>query len=73
MTPAKSQASTRRGALRAVGEKYELTPWGGQHRSCEARGGMWIPTEAEVERHLPGGTLFVWNGKIVEAECGYSV
>lgn len=60
------------GRYRAVDGGYELTPWGGQHRSYEERDGMWIPTEAEVEWHPPDGSLSVWNGKIVEAEYDYS-
>ncbi len=60
------------GRPQAVGGRYELMPWGGQHRAYEAKNGMWIPTEGEVEWHLPDGAFPVWKGKIVEAEYDYS-
>ena len=60
------------GRPRAVGGGYELTPWGGRHWSYEERDGMRVPTEAEVEWHLPDGVCCVFKGKTVEAEYDYS-
>jgi len=61
------------GRPQAVGGGYEMTPWGGRHRSYEERDGMWIPAEAEVEWRLPDGVFPVWKGKTVEAEYDCSV
>jgi len=60
------------GRYRHVNGKYELTPWKGHHRNYQERGGMRIPTEGEVEWHLPTGRFSVWRGKIVEVKYDFA-
>jgi hypothetical protein len=41
-----------------------VTPWTGHYRAYEERGGMQIPTQAEVARDTPDGEVPYWRGTI---------
>ncbi len=57
---------------REVGGQYELTPWEGTHRNYQEKQGMRIPTEGEVEWHLPSGRFPVWKGTIEAIEYDFA-
>jgi len=48
--------------------RYQLLPWEGHFRNYQERAAMRIPTEADVEWHLPSGRFPVWRGRIVDVE-----
>lgn len=50
------------GRYAATGGGYRLLPWSGQHRCYAERSGMRVPTQGEVQWHLPSGALSVWQG-----------
>ena len=60
------------GRYREVNGKYELTPWEGHYRNYQERDGMQIPTEGDVEWHLPSGRLPVWKGRNVKVEYDFA-
>ncbi|MEF8842324.1 MAG: DUF6544 family protein [Haloarculaceae archaeon] len=54
---------------RVTAERYrqetdDHAPWTGHFRAYEARNGMVVPTEAEVEWTLPGGDRPYWRARI---------
>lgn len=53
---------------RQVESRFVLTPWQGRFTDYEERGGMFIPTVAEVEWLLPEGSQLYWRGRITEAD-----
>jgi hypothetical protein len=57
---------------RAVGGRYELTPWSGSFRDYEERDGMLIPTAGEVAWQLPAGRLAYWRGRVVAVEYDFA-
>ena len=54
------------------GGNYKLMPWAGYHRAYEARSGMRIPIEGEVEWQLPNGRLPYCKLKIVGIEYEFA-
>ncbi len=56
---------------REANGKYEKAPWEGHHRNYKEKEGMRVPTEGEVEWHLPDGKFPYWKGTIVETTYGF--
>lgn len=56
------------GRPRAVDDGFEPTRWSGQFSEYRERGGLLVPTEADVEWNLPDGDLPYWRAEIAEIE-----
>ena len=59
------------GRYREVNGKYELTPWSGRYHKYEAKNGIRIPVEGEVEWELPEGSFTYWKAQIIGIEYTY--
>jgi hypothetical protein len=57
---------------RAVGNRFEPTPWSGRYWNHARRNGMRIPLDAEVAWRMPGGERPYWRGHVEHAEYGFA-
>lgn len=57
--------------FREVNGEYVPTPWEARVWNYRERGGIMIPSEGEVEWHLPEGKLPYWKGSINDAEYDF--
>lgn len=53
---------------RAVGSRFEPTPWSGRYWNHARRNGMRIPLDAEVAWHTPAGDRPYWRGHVEHAD-----
>lgn len=53
------------GRYAAMRGGFERLPWSGEHGAYARRAGMWVPTQGQVQWHLPSGALTVWQGRNV--------
>jgi hypothetical protein len=57
---------------RAVGNRFEPTPWSGRYWNHARRNGMRIPLDAEVAWRMPEGERPYWRGHVEHAEYEFA-